>query len=431
MSRKLLLFSHSCFSDENANGITMKNLLAAWPPEEKAEFYCDARYPDFSAAHAYFRVTDMQAIRSFFGKKSRHCFRGPESPGEAGQKPASPGKAGIPGWLKKHKYNFLLRWLREYAWILGPWGKQEFRQWLTEVAPDVLVYMVGESIFLDRLVLRVCQETGKMLVLYNSEAYRLIDLSQRRGLERAYYRCLQNQYRRLAERASLVVYNSDLLKADYEERYPATAAGMTVYNSARCLEDAYVPHEKAVITCFGNLGVGRSDVLVRVAEILGRIDPDQKIFVYGNATKEQLDRFRGCPNLSFEGFVSAPELRKVIAGSDILLHVESFDTETQAKLKYAFSTKIAQCLCSGRCFVSFAPEGLASSRYLRQAEGVVVASDEQALETALRELTGSPARRKARAELAYQTGLKNHQVQTNARRLREKIEAMLNETELA
>lgn len=66
---KVLLFSHSGFSDENANGITMKNLLSAWSSEEKAEFYCDVQPPDFSAAHDYFRVTDMQMLTAFAGKK--------------------------------------------------------------------------------------------------------------------------------------------------------------------------------------------------------------------------------------------------------------------------------------------------------------------------------------------------------------------------
>lgn len=72
---KVLLFSRSGFSDENANGITMKNLLSAWSCAEKAEFYCDVEPPDFSAADEYFRVTDMQMLKALIGKRTEHVFR--------------------------------------------------------------------------------------------------------------------------------------------------------------------------------------------------------------------------------------------------------------------------------------------------------------------------------------------------------------------
>ena len=71
---KVLLFSHSGFSNENANGITMKNLLSAWSSDEKAEFYCDVQPPDFTAADNYFRVTDIQMLTAFVGKKTVHIF---------------------------------------------------------------------------------------------------------------------------------------------------------------------------------------------------------------------------------------------------------------------------------------------------------------------------------------------------------------------
>lgn len=71
---KVLLFSHNGFSDENANGITMKNLLSAWSAAEKAEFYCDVEPPDFSSAENYFRVTDMQMLTAFAGTKAKHIF---------------------------------------------------------------------------------------------------------------------------------------------------------------------------------------------------------------------------------------------------------------------------------------------------------------------------------------------------------------------
>lgn len=47
----------------------MKNLLSAWSSDEKAEFYCDVQPPDFTAADNYFRVTDIQMLTAFVGKR--------------------------------------------------------------------------------------------------------------------------------------------------------------------------------------------------------------------------------------------------------------------------------------------------------------------------------------------------------------------------
>lgn len=431
--QKILLFSHNCFSNENANGITMKNLLSAWSAEEKAEFYCSPEAPDFSAASQYFRVTDIQAAKSFFGKKSQHAFSetGERIAGDGEQRANAIGRASqIPSWFKKHKYNFCLKWIREYLWILGPWGHRQFWEWLDHVSPDVIVYMVGESIFMDQLVLKVHEKTGKPLILYNGEAFRIIDLKTRHGLERSYYRRVEALYEELSRKASFIIYNCETLQEEYGEKYPSEAKSMVAYNSAESIQEPYPSNNACVITYFGNLGVGRSAELLKVAGVLAELDPSQKLHIYGNAQKVWEEKFQTCPNICYHGFINAKELRRVIAASDILLHVETFDEEYIPKLKYAFSTKIAQCLCSGRCFISFAPQEMASSRYLKTVEGAVLVSDEKALSDMLGNLIRDPQLRSEYAEKVYQAGLRNHQMETTSRKLRQEVELLFSNSKM-
>lgn len=431
--QKLLLFSHNAFSNENANGITMKNLLSAWTAEEKAEFYCGSEAPDCSAAHDYFRVTDVQAIKSFFGKHVQHEFSFAEGDADpVKKKDVEHYKTAekIPSWLKKFKYNFVLKWIRELCWLVGPWGHDAFWKWLDKISPDVLVYMVGESLFMDHLVLKVCKKTGKPLVLYNGEAYRIIDLSARHGLEKAYYRSAGKLYRKLSEKAAMILYNCETLQEAYEKKYVSDAETMVVYNSAELIAEPYVPKEECVVTYFGNLGVGRSAELLKVAKVLGKIDPTLNLHIYGNAMQEWKVKFSESPNIQYHGFVDAETLREVIAKSDVLLHVETFDEKIIPKLKYAFSTKIAQCLCAGRCFVSFAPQVMASSRYLQTVEGAFVVSDEKILEEVLRRIIKDPKVRMECADKMYQTGLRNHQKNHTAMRVRNAIEELNSGTKM-
>lgn len=426
---KLLMISYSGFSDSNANGITMKNLLSAFQPEEVAQFYCDVQPPDHTAAHRIFRVTDTQMLKAFFGKKFRREFDSREAisqnqtTAKAVNREGSPKR--IPAWLKKFKYNFAVKWTRENLWQLSPWGHGRLKQWIREVAPDVIVYMVGESIFMDKLVLRACRDTGAKLVAYNGEAYRIIDLTKRHGLERAYYHRTHKLYEKLHRMAELVIYSCPMIREDYRLRYGVGKREIIAYNSAACDKSPYTPGDSMNITYFGNLGVGRSETLLRTAEILEKIDPALKLDIYGKAKTEDERRFAARENIRYHGFVEPDQLSWIVEQSDILLHVESFDENIIPKLRYAFSTKIAQCLCAGRCFISFAPAETASSRYLAEAEGAVLVSDEAALEQILRAVIGDASLRREYAEKVAQTGLKNHQMQTTAKAVRQEIEGIL------
>lgn len=424
---KILLISHSGFSNQNANGITMKNLLSGWAPEEKAEFYCDVQSPDFTAASHYFRVTDMEMIKAFWGKRAKHRFDFADSVecGKQTHKSSSEMSSKIPAWLKRRKYNFCLKWLREIMWMLSPWGHRDLEKWVDEFNPDIIVYMVGESLFMDKLVLKICRDRFVPLVLYNGEAFRIINLKERHGLERAYYRKAEKLYGELSTIAVREIYNSDFLKEAYERKYLSHGKSITVYNSAKCTNVPYESHSPLKITYFGNLGVGRVESLLETAEVLYKIDSTLFIDVYGTVYKEDKLKFERCSNIRFHGFVSAEELNKIMCQSDILLHVESFDPAVVDKLKYAFSTKIAQCLCAGRSFLTYAPVQTASTQYLISTGGAVVATNREELSRYLKKLVTDEQMRYECAACALEIGKKNHSQEVISKYVKADIGALL------
>ena len=115
---------------------------------------------------------------------------------------------------------------------------------------------------------------------------------------------------------------------------------------------------------------------------------------------------------------------KIISDTDILIHTESFDETIIPKLRYAFSTKIAQCMCAGRCFVSFAPAQTASSQYLAEADGAIFVSNEAELRSTLQQLIADPALRQAYAHRSAKTGRENHHMQTIAQRVQQEVDAL-------
>lgn len=428
---KILLISRTGFSDQEANGITMKVLLSAWQPDEKAEFYCDVQPPDYSAACECFRTTDMDMLKAFIGKGRGKAFC------KLNAQEAACGRQtmdlqlktsvsySIPKWMKQRKYDFRLKWLREILWSISPWGHIKLKEWISEVSPEAVIYMVGESIFLDKLVLHICRRMMLPLVLYNGEAFRLIDMQKRKGLERAYYKYIKRLYAKLNQQACFVIYNCEMLKEGYELEYSACPSGMVAYNSAGIDCAEYTAQGKPVITYFGNLGVGRIDSLIKMAKALYEIDSTFHIDVYGKAHQNDESMIRQQENLIYHGFISAEKLQTVIAQSDILLHTESFQPDIAEKLQYAFSTKIAQCLHAGRCLLSYVPKECASAQYLLKEKCAVVATNEIELRNAWKFLLFDSQKRTEYAKAAQEIGKKNHDAKTTSEHVRVMIESAI------
>lgn len=245
------------------------------------------------------------------------------------------------------------------------------------------------------------------------------------GFERIYYRSCQKYYVQLAKEARLVIYNSEMLKQNYENKYVFFGESVVAYNSAESNFSEYCPNEKLKITYFGNLGVGRVDSLLQTADALTEIDPSCVIDVYGNAPDGELEKLSAHPGVIYHGFVSAEQLREIIDASDILLHVESFDPAYIDKLKYAFSTKIAQCFCAGRCLFSYAPKGTASTQYLLSTESAVVAAAPDELKNGLALIINNKEIRTEYAERAKRLAAQKHEMASVSRQIKDQVGVIL------
>ena len=422
--KKLLVVSYSGFSDQDANGKTLKALLSQWKPQNLMQFYAGNQTPDFSACQRYFQVTDIQAVKAVWGKQSKHYFEKQEvnSTGSSQIVRTEKKTSRFMSFIKKHKYNYGIRMLREYLWMWSPWGKKELMEKIREFSPDAVFYMVGESFAFDWILLKILNRFPVPLILYNAEAYRIIDIKQRHGLDRIYCKKSEKSYARLNSLAKMVLYNCDYLKEHYQEFYENNVPAYTVYNG-----DVFETHKyqnlrsTPQISYFGNLGVGRVDSLIEIADALSKIDPDLKIDIYGKSTEENMSKLNSKDNISLKGFVDQKKLGEVKNESDILLHAESFDPQIMPKLKFAFSTKIGQYLCAGRCIVSYAPEDMASSQYLLKNKCAVMITDHSQLEDKLYSVITDGQKRMEYAQKAHEIALKNHDMECTSKYVEEKI----------
>ena len=62
--KKILIISNNCLSQEGSNGRTIDNIIHGWRSDKVAQFYIQDAYPDSSICENYFRVTDIDALKS-------------------------------------------------------------------------------------------------------------------------------------------------------------------------------------------------------------------------------------------------------------------------------------------------------------------------------------------------------------------------------
>lgn len=161
--------------------------------------------------------------------------------------------------------------------------------------------------------------------------------------------------------------------------------------------------EHQVIMYVGGLHVGRAQVLADVADALERRRPakgsnfdvqlvvhcpDEHLRLYGTALRDR-------PSVRLAGSIHPEEVPSALARADVLLHVESSDSEAIAFTRLSLSTKIPQYLAAGRPVLALAPRTLASSRLLDASGAGVLVSTESEMIAATASLLNDAGCRRA------------------------------------
>ncbi|WP_033126688.1 glycosyltransferase family 1 protein [Eubacterium sp. ER2] len=430
---RVLVISSNCFSATSSNGRTLGNFFRGWPKDKLAQFYLSGDNLDFTVCNNFFNVTDEQALSAFKGGK---CFGGvvakevnKESRNskitkktETGESKNTPVRQVDSKEKKKTPRNSITMMLRNMIWRSGRWKSCGFNKWVMEFAPEVVLLQAGDFAFMYELSRKVAKRQNAKLVIYNSEGYYFKDFDYFRssGIAKMMYPVflsdLKKALRRTYACANYIIYLCDELTKAYAKEFKVPSE--TIYTASdMAISPAITENREFIISYCGNLGIERHKCLIEVASILQEISPELHIDVYGRAREKRVeDELKACPGIRFHGFVQYDVVNQVIAESDLVLHVESFDDFYKEDLKFGFSTKIADLLSSGKCFLLYAPDCYACSKYLIENEAAYVVSEKSKLKDTLVEIVNNPQARGKYRQRALKLAEKNHRSQKNVER---------------
>ena len=392
--KRTLVISNACFSDEGSNGRTLKSLFRGTDKDKLAQFFVYGK-PDFGVCKKYYRVGDKEALKSIFPFVKMN--------GVVEEKAMKDqGTNEVPQSVEKLVHKTPLKVLmREIIWKLARWDKESFWKWLDDFAPQVICLFIASNTFLIRLAILVAKKYNIPVIVYSTEGYSFMDynyFTNRPSVAyRLYYAWLCREYKKVAAYTKCGFFNSTLLRDKYQSKYGYPCKCLMNSSEIEYLAHPQVDSERGMtISYLGNLGLGRYKALIEVAQVLQEIDNQLYLEVYGAAPSEDANNeLTKCPGIRFRGFVPYDEVVRVIHNSGLLIHAELNDAIVNRDLKFAFSTKIADCICSGTPLLLYANETLAETVFLKENECAFIAHDRAGLKEVLKQaLTDEEQRQK-------------------------------------
>ena len=412
VGKRVLVLSNNCFSLSNSNGRTLGNLFEGWPKSDLAQFCVIAQDPNWDLCDNYYCLEDKTVLKSFVKCKKavgRRLFN-------QGTKQLSETKRANIG--KKTLYKVALR---EIIWSGKRWCSKNFQQWLDDFNPDQVVFQFGDTIFMFKIALYIATSRNIPLVIYNTEGYYFFPRNWHHKslgdswLFKLYRRAYRKKVEAIMRIASHSIYLNDKLKADYDKVFNVQSS--VIYNSCSISksEEPLFSADRPRISYLGNLGLDRDSALMEIGALLQEINSDYKIDIYGSADEAMKQRFAAAPGVDYIGRVSYEKVKDVISKSDILFHVETEKGYYESQLQYAFSTKIADSLASGRCFVIYAPSHLACSQYVINNKCGWVATNKEELKSVLESIIYNKTERDEIIKTSLKVAMQNHDLSTNAK----------------
>ena len=425
---KVLIISHNPIMTVDSMGKTFLSLFSAFAPSELCQLYVYPSIPDVKRCSSYFRLTDKEVLKSLFGKRAGRTIADEEIEHAKTAMFEDDKDESLYRNPKNKKPARML--LRDVMWSLGHWYNKRLKAWLAEQQPTCIFVAPGTAKFLYDVALKIAKKYDLPIVTYICDDYYFVE---RTGspLKRLQVRLLQRKIERLMKRTSRIVSICDAISENYGEKFDVptttvmTGSSFSTEEASRFFSEDL--HAENALAYLGNVRCNRYKSLLLIGQALQRFNEthgtQHRLNVYTSEKDEEiLNALKSVDTIRLCGFISGDLFSSTLCSAEVLVHTESFDKDMIELVKNSVSTKIADSLASGRKFLAFGSEQLASIQYLQKNGLAYVATSEAELDEALcRALTDESH---AVTDKAKAFAQQNHDANRNSETLHGVFEAL-------
>lgn len=362
---KILIISNNALSKTQCNGKTLRSFFSKMDSNNIAQLYFgNNEDPDLDICDNYYRITEIQILKSLltlsFKTSNSHNTL------VKSRKKGNCNESSFMKWLKKHSGTLSI--FREFLWMFNTWDTKELDRWISKYKPNVIFSLLGNNIYVHKIVLKLSERYNLPIVTYFTDDY-VINSTATNCIERIHYKLVCNQHDLTMSKTSLAYVIGEKMKHDYSMKYSREFRIL-----GNCIEIERFKHinpkkidfEQPILVSFiGALHSNRWKSIVELGYIFKEINKERsiklqlRVFTIAELTNEIKKAFKDA-EVSYCGSLTNEGVIKEIETCHFLLHVESFDEKYRRYVKYSISTKISECLASNRMILAYGPHEVAS-----------------------------------------------------------------------
>lgn len=405
---KTLIISHNPVSTYQSMGKTMLAFFSQFEKRELCQLYIYPTLPDSDKCGSYFRITDKAVLKSYLRFKVQSGEVTPVLQSEKSDMSEEDRKLYR---NKKNKSPFRIL-ARDWLWKGARWYNEALKTWLDKEKPTCIFIAPGAQKFLYDIALKIAKKRGIPIVAYICDEFYFLE--KKKGFwGRIQQRALRKKIAKLMNNTAQVITICDELKEVYASAFGVKATTLMTGANYPPRETPREVDEPKTLTYTGNIRWNRYISLAEMGRVLDEINAERDtkyaLHIYTSEKDESiLSAFKGIQSVKFCGFLQGKAFDDTLKNAEILVHTEAFDKESMDGVKHSVSTKIADSLSVGNCLFAYAPQGVASMRYLLENKSAVCATNRSELKDALlRVLTDKESRYQA-VEHALKIAKVNH-----------------------
>lgn len=417
---KVLILTRSPWDDTNSIGNTMTNFWSGCQTKDLANIYCRVAKPNNKVCELYYSISEQDLVKSIINPnyvpgtafKYEYNNHNPEDKNTDVKR-----EDLMYGFFRRRTF-VLIQWGRELIWRFGRWKNEGLNQFLLDFKPDIIFAPCFSAIYTHKILWYIQKKTNAKVVLFHADDYLTVKGFGGSLLSKINRRLSSKFVIKSANKADLnycispkqlEVYSHELqreMKLLYKGADFSTQPIYEVDNKRELIRIVYV----------GSILYGRwktLGMLARTIEKINKYKPTFELLIYSqykpSIEAEQTMILDGVSR--FMGKISADKVQQILKDSDIVLHVESFDKKERIATKLSFSTKIVDCLHSGRCILAIGWKEAASIDYFIKSDSALVATDEKSLMNQLKLIMNNRNTITEYAQKAWAYGTNNHQIE--------------------
>lgn len=417
---KVLIISHNCIDTFNNMGKTLLSLFQTFKKEELCQLYIYPTLPNVDVCNSYYRITDMDVLKSYFKFKVNGKTINKEEINNDNKLFENEKIKHM--YRKNDKKTFLKKTFRDFIWRTSHWFNEDVKKWIEQEKPTHIFVAPGEKNFFYNIAFKFSKYLNIPIITYICDDYYFIE-QKKNLLDRLYQNKLKRNIEKLINQSSEIITICDELAQIYSERFRKKCSViMTGINLKDKIQNNDEKSDINNLSYFGNISKKRYLNIYNIGRTIDNINKKYgkniKINVYTDNTDSDITGLlKGIESIEYKDFVSGNEYCNALNETDAFIHTESFDKEYSNMVKYSISTKIPEYLNSGKLVIAYGPSNVASITYLKNNECAFIITENDELEEKICEILKREELRKQIIDSAIKIGRKNHDCTKNSKRL--------------